>query len=511
MLPGSSLPLNATRKLSSDLEVGGELAGLPAETTRYVTLDSLLALPQVTYTVTDDPNFAGPTKISGMPLEDLARLLGAEPSADLVVAICDDKYRANYPRAYVKEHHPLLVLQVNGEPPSRLAEGSRSSSLRHGAVHDFAPEVHSRASRFSRTPTKRKFRGEWCGSNSATRKQCLARSRRAGRTAGDAAVQAGYKIAQQNCFRCHNMGEEGGQKAGRPWLVLAALASSAPDYFSAYVRDPKKENANAQMPGNPGYDDATIRRAARLLCNVCCRRKSHDAAGGKVLLVFGVALFYAFVVFNNIDRLRFELPVRASRDDDGFNISRKPRDVARHQHARSAYGVLCVDHYVGSADDDSVLGGGVKLARRAAGYCRGVSRGEASGDRRPYGGPAAVARGVSQRGRRVVSDVAVEELEWPGRGVPYVHCDGDRAAVPRATGRGRTALVFRSVTGFADSHVKRAKAFPPPDMRDIRKAIFRTDLRARDRDCPRARAASPGKREPELARAAGWKSPCSRR
>jgi hypothetical protein len=97
--------LNATRKSPSDLEVGGELAGLPPGTTRYVPLDALLALPQKTYTVTDDPSFAGPAKISGVTLEELARMLGAAPESDMVVAICDDKYRVNYQRAYVMAHH----------------------------------------------------------------------------------------------------------------------------------------------------------------------------------------------------------------------------------------------------------------------------------------------------------------------------------------------------------------------------------------------------------------------
>jgi len=71
-------------------------------------------------------------------------------------------------------------------------------------------------------------------------------------------VQGGYRIAQQNCLRCHNMGGEGGEKAARPWLVLAAWASASPEYFSAYVRDPKKKNRHAEMPGNPSYDGATI-------------------------------------------------------------------------------------------------------------------------------------------------------------------------------------------------------------------------------------------------------------
>jgi mono/diheme cytochrome c family protein len=74
----------------------------------------------------------------------------------------------------------------------------------------------------------------------------------------DPSVQAGYRIAQQNCFRCHNMGREGGTKAGRPWEVLAAWAAASPDYFTAYVRNPRSKNPQAQMPGMTRYDDKTI-------------------------------------------------------------------------------------------------------------------------------------------------------------------------------------------------------------------------------------------------------------
>ena len=71
-------------------------------------------------------------------------------------------------------------------------------------------------------------------------------------------VQDGYRIAQQNCFRCHNMGREGGKKAGRPWPVLSAWAAASPNISPTYVRNPQSRNPHAQMPGNPGYDDATI-------------------------------------------------------------------------------------------------------------------------------------------------------------------------------------------------------------------------------------------------------------
>ena len=87
-------------------------------TTRYITRDELLVLPQVDYKVSDDPNFAGPTEVSGVPLEELVRQLGA-PHSDLVVAICDDEYHAHYTWAYMTAHRPLLVLKINGQPSER--------------------------------------------------------------------------------------------------------------------------------------------------------------------------------------------------------------------------------------------------------------------------------------------------------------------------------------------------------------------------------------------------------
>jgi len=250
--------MSATRKLPSDLEVGGDLAEFPTGATRFVTLASLLALPLVTYTVTDDPNFSGPTKISGIALEDLAPLLGAEPPAGLLIAICDDKYRATYPRAYLKEHHPLLVLLVNGEPPSRWPKDPGTHRYDMGPYMISHPKFtpgfkilsHSDEAQIPWGVVRLEFRNE---------KAVFSAIAPRGPHADDVSVQAGYKIAQQNCFRCHNSGRESEQKSGRPWLVLSAFASAAPAYFSAYVRNPKKENAQAEMPGNPGYDDATLR------------------------------------------------------------------------------------------------------------------------------------------------------------------------------------------------------------------------------------------------------------
>ena len=250
------LSLNAARHSPSDLEVGGKLRGLPPGTTRYAPLSALLALPQVAYTVTDDPMFAGLTKISGVPLEELARLLGAAPESEIVVAICDDKYRGYYPRAYVTAHHPLLVLRVNGQLPPRWPKDPET----HGSIEPylishpkFTPSFkilsHTDQAQIPWGVVRIEFRDE---------KAVWGAIAPRGSRAQDPAVQGGYRIAQQNCLRCHNMGGEGGEKAARPWLVLAAWASASPEYFSAYVRDPKKKNRHAEMPGNPSYDGATI-------------------------------------------------------------------------------------------------------------------------------------------------------------------------------------------------------------------------------------------------------------
>lgn len=254
---GASKILRAKRTWSSDLEVGGEMAGLPPGTTRYITRGDLLALSQVEYTVVDDSNFTGATEISGVSLEKLIRKLGAAPESDLVVAICDDKYRANYSRAYVAAHHPLLVLEVNGNPPSGWPKDSGGHGYDMGPymishpkfVPSFTVLSHVDEAQIPWGVVRLEFRSE---------KEVFGAIAPRGPHADESAVQTGYKIAQQNCYRCHNMGAEGGQKSGLSWQLLSTFAAGSPEFFAAYVRNPKATNPQAQMPGSPAYDDAII-------------------------------------------------------------------------------------------------------------------------------------------------------------------------------------------------------------------------------------------------------------
>jgi mono/diheme cytochrome c family protein len=247
----------ARRRSLEDLELGGDLTGLPTGTTRYLSREDLLALPQVTYTVTDDPNFTGPTEVSGVPLEDLMRALAGAPDADLVIAMCGDLYRSHYPRAYRVAHQPFLALKVNGQPPEGWPGPAEDHGLKMGPYVISHPTFKPRFKILAH-PDEPQIAWGVVRLEFGSEKTIFGAIAPSGPRAGEPAVQEGYRIAQQNCLRCHDMGGVGGQKARRPWLVLSAWATASPEYFAAYVRNPRSRNPQAQMNPNPTYDDATL-------------------------------------------------------------------------------------------------------------------------------------------------------------------------------------------------------------------------------------------------------------
>ena len=249
--------LHAERTSPLDLEVAGDLPGSPSGAVRYLTREDLLAMPQVTFVVKNDANFTGPTEVSGVLLEELIRQLAAAPESDMAVAICDDQYRANYPQAYIAAHQPLLVLKVNGKPPSgwpKDAEDHTSDMGPYMISHrtflpSFKASAYGDEAQIPWGVIQIEFRNE---------KTVYGAIAPSGPHAADEGVQHGYWIAKQNCFRCHNNGAEGGTKAGRPWIVLSAWATASPEYFAAYVRNPQAKNPHALMPGNPSYNDKIV-------------------------------------------------------------------------------------------------------------------------------------------------------------------------------------------------------------------------------------------------------------
>jgi hypothetical protein len=247
--------LHLARSSSGDLEIGGDLSGLPHGSTRYIRYDDLLRMPQETYTVSDDTNFHGKTEIAGVPLETLARQLGSAPNDSMIVAICYDQYRANYPRDYIAAHHPILVLRINGRPhdqwpPSPYGDPLSPYLISHPTFKPaFKILSHQDEPQIPYGVTRIEVRRE---------SVVFGAIRPNGNWPANSPVGEGYAIARQDCFRCHNSGAEGGAKAGRSWTQLAKDAMSDPGKFQKAIRNPASVRTNAQMPAHSDYDDSTL-------------------------------------------------------------------------------------------------------------------------------------------------------------------------------------------------------------------------------------------------------------
>jgi len=251
----SKLPLHAERASAGDLEVGGDLAGLPAGSTRYVRYVDLLRLPQESYTVSDDSNFAAKTVIEGVALDELARSIGNAPKDLLIVAICYDKYRTNYPPDYLATHRPLLVLRINGQtrehwPLSEYGGSMGPYLISHPFFkpafkvlsHEDEPQIPFGVVRLELRTEPEVFGPIRPGPAWRENEQ----------------VQQGFVIARQDCFRCHNMGAQGGTMAGHSWRELAQIAASDGPLFRKTIHDPASVNPGAKMPARTDYDEATL-------------------------------------------------------------------------------------------------------------------------------------------------------------------------------------------------------------------------------------------------------------
>jgi len=245
------------RASPSDLEIDGDIiGGTPDRIARYATRDQLLALPQAGYIATNDANFTGPTRISGVPLDELIQALASDPKADLAVAVCIDNYKAYFSRAYIDAHHPVLVLKIDGKNPADWPKSPGSNSGMGPYLisqPEFKPNfkilAHDDEQQNPWGVVRLEFQSEEGVFNSI-------RPHPPGSNSQE--VQDGYLIARQNCFRCHNSGDHGGTKAQRPWTVLSTWATASPDFFAAYIHDPKSKNPKSQMQAFPNYDAATL-------------------------------------------------------------------------------------------------------------------------------------------------------------------------------------------------------------------------------------------------------------
>jgi mono/diheme cytochrome c family protein len=257
-LPSTDHLLRSKRGAASDLEITGMVAGLPPGAVRYVSYEDMLGLPQVTVAVRGDDNLSkNPDKtvvVTGVYLDVLMNALGAEPSSDMIVSRCTDGYRANFSRDYMQVHRPIFVLKIEGLPVQDWVAKTHHEDLGSYFItyERFTPSFKV----LSQTEMAQMPVGI-SRLDFSSAKVVLGAITPRGQYASAPQVIDGYRIAQQNCYRCHNQGIYGGTKASKSWEVLGYHAAKSPSTFERYIHDPWSVNPNSKMPENAGFDEPT--------------------------------------------------------------------------------------------------------------------------------------------------------------------------------------------------------------------------------------------------------------
>jgi cytochrome c2 len=241
---------------ATDLEVTGMAADIAPGKTRYVSYEQLLTLPQTTVSIQGDENFRELSRqkvtVTGVYLDVLASYLGALPDSDVVTALCSDGYRATYPRVYVKTHRPILALKIDGlSVASWAAQTHNGNPGTYFITHENFTPSYSILS-FQEIPkiptnvTRLEF---------GTSQQTYGAISPHLKDATNPQVVDGFHIAEQHCYRCHNMGSYGGTKAGKSWQTLGNFAASSPTNFERYLHDPKSVDPKSTMSCGPQLKD----------------------------------------------------------------------------------------------------------------------------------------------------------------------------------------------------------------------------------------------------------------
>ena len=251
----STLPAiewQADRSSPQDLELRGELAGVPAGEKRFVRWSELRSLPTTTLTLNRAFGLNAP-QVTVLFLADLWAALPHSSTADTLLATCQDGYASVYSREFIAAYRPFLVLEINGVGPagwplpglgpyviSIAAEVVPAAAQLLDGAHKrpwgtVALEFANFAERFGDA-----YRGKWDGIS--------------------ARAIAGRDLWINSCASCHRGPGStfGGSKSDRPFEVLVALAIANADYFRQYVRDPKSKVAGATMEPHPHYTDEQL-------------------------------------------------------------------------------------------------------------------------------------------------------------------------------------------------------------------------------------------------------------
>lgn len=254
---GSTIELHKQREAATDLEVAGLIRGVPPTESRFVSRESLETLPQVETTISVGRDFKTSAKlhVKGIYLDVLAKSLGSDDGAVAIATICNDGYMAPFPSDYIQKHKPLVVIAVDGMTPHdwSLKTHQYDAGPYFVGYERFEPSFHvlAHTDRPQEPDGMTKIVVD-------TDEGLFASISPKGTKATDGDVMNGFRIASQNCFRCHNAGTYGGTKAGVSWTEVASIARKRSQYFGKWVHDPHAMRSRAEMPANLDYDHATL-------------------------------------------------------------------------------------------------------------------------------------------------------------------------------------------------------------------------------------------------------------
>jgi hypothetical protein len=255
-VPKPSVVLHTTRLLDSDLEITGLVAGLQPGQIAYIRYADLRGLPLVRATIGDNPDYPGPPlHVAGVSFPTLAAAVGALPQSDLIDALCSDRYRSHFPAEYVTQHHPILVLTIDGKRLDVWAKGAHHFDPGPYVVMyaHFVP-----AFRILTHVDRPQLPDNIIRLNFSTQAATFGALAPHGNYPPGSPEQIGFTIAKQNCLRCHFLGPYGGTKSGRSWQSLSIWAREQPAYFQAYIHNPQAIEPHSHMEGSPEYDAQTL-------------------------------------------------------------------------------------------------------------------------------------------------------------------------------------------------------------------------------------------------------------
>jgi cytochrome c1 len=156
----------------------------------------------------------------------------------------------------VKIHRPILALKIDGLPVEIwVAQTHNDDPGTYFITHqDFTPSFS--VSSFQEIP---KIPAKITRLEFGTAQQVYGAIAPHQKDTTNPQVIDGFRIAQQHCYRCHNMGSYGGIKSGTSWNTLGTYAASSPSSFERYLRNPKSIDPESKMPPNPEFDDAVAK------------------------------------------------------------------------------------------------------------------------------------------------------------------------------------------------------------------------------------------------------------